>query len=194
MLDQMIAWSGALRPLRESSAVPGTFPLTVWAENDAGGLITKNTTDISADEAIKVEQLPNSNTDVTTALEGWVNRRATRPSLAHSRPLAPAWSPRSPRRSTTATSGTGSWSPPSGRTLLRHGPTLAEREPSELRSEHRRHQRQQSRTTDRTVRGRRFEPRRRWLLGPGDAAERDPAASRPESCRPRAPRPGSRRR
>lgn len=56
-----------------TGTVPGKFPLTVWALDDAGKLITKDTNNTSADADILIKALPNGG-DPAQALHNWLNQ------------------------------------------------------------------------------------------------------------------------
>ncbi len=53
--------------------VPGTFPLSVWAKDDNGKLITEDVSNVSADADIKVEALPGSGSPAAV-LHDWLNK------------------------------------------------------------------------------------------------------------------------
>jgi hypothetical protein len=56
-----------------TGTVPGKFPLTVWALDDAGHLITKDVNNVSADADITVTSLGNGG-DPAYALHNWLNK------------------------------------------------------------------------------------------------------------------------
>jgi hypothetical protein len=53
--------------------VPGTFPLTVWAKNENGKLITQDVSNVSADADIKVDALADGGNPART-LHDWLNK------------------------------------------------------------------------------------------------------------------------
>ena len=71
-----------------TGTVPGKFPLTVWALDDAGKLITKDTNNTSADADIVVKALANGG-DPAQALHNWLNQTGN-DSLAGTLPTDPA--------------------------------------------------------------------------------------------------------
>jgi hypothetical protein len=56
-----------------TGTVPGTFPLSVWAEDDAGHLIAHDNLNVSADEDIHVTPVPSGG-EPTVALENYLNK------------------------------------------------------------------------------------------------------------------------
>lgn len=67
--------------------VPGTFPLSVWAQDTTGNLIKRNLSDVSDDADITVTA-PGGGADAATAVHDWVNRVGNE-SLAGSLPTGP---------------------------------------------------------------------------------------------------------
>jgi hypothetical protein len=56
-----------------TGTVPGKFPLTVWALDDAGKLITKDVNNVSADADVDVTPLGNGG-DPAYAIHNWLNK------------------------------------------------------------------------------------------------------------------------
>ena len=55
-----------------TGTVPGKFPISVWARDNAGKLITQDVSDASADADVMINALPSGG-DPTAALHDWLN-------------------------------------------------------------------------------------------------------------------------